>query len=89
MKKSKWWVKLLIALGVVILIIFFGAVAFNLLAWCFDIIKICVGWMATALRWLGRTFDFFGFAGVFTANADASVATQSIEILKQILRIGG
>lgn len=89
MEKHKWVKRLIIFLVVAVLIIFFGAVAFNLTAYVFDALKIFCGWIAIALRWLGKVFNFFGYAGIFTASADASTVAHGLQTAAQILRIGG
>ena len=88
MKEHKWVKRLVILLVVAVLIIFFGSVFFNLSAYVFDFFKLLSGWFATALRWLGQLFDFFGFAGVFTVHAEVEVVSHILSNIK-ILMLGG
>ncbi len=71
MKKHKWLKRLIILFAVIILTIFFGSLVFSLSAYIFDGMAWLMKFGATALRWLAKVFDIFGFAGIFTSTTPA------------------
>lgn len=81
MKKHKWLKRLIILFAVIILTIFFGSLVFSLSAYLFDGLAWLMKFGATALRWLAKLFDIFGFAGIFTSTTPAQ-AELAIQLLK-------
>lgn len=79
---NKWIKRILILLAVIIGIIFFGSIVFFLMGYIFDFMSTLASWFATASRWLAKVVDIFGWTGIFTANADASVIETASMILK-------
>lgn len=82
----KRWIKWLIIIAAIVLgVILFGAMAFTALGFVFDFMGTVMGWLASASRWLANLTDIFGFMGVLSSTADATIVAHAIDNAKMLI----